>query len=107
MKSSPEGEGKHPPREAEFLSVESHNENGKTVLDYHSRGYRKARLNLEAYIHELYEKNREAFASEDGVFALFVRSAWSGSLLPVARLIEETNGKGSFRKLAEQTVLNK
>ena len=58
---------------------------------------------LDEIIKEIYMGNRENFESEDDIFNLFAKAVMSGELLPVARLIEKTYGKGSFRKLGQET----
>ena len=57
----------------------------------------------DSIIKEIYMGNRENFESEDDIFNLFAKAVMSGELLPVARLIEKTYGKGSFRKLGQET----
>lgn len=53
---------------------------------------------------ELDKKKREDLSKiKEEVFDLFARTVMSGKLLPVARSVEETYGKGSFRKLGEIT----
>ncbi len=67
----------------------------------HSYGYAEYRKKLNKLITELYEKNKESFKDQEEIFALFAQAALSGRLLPVARLIEKTFGKGSFRRTGE------
>lgn len=64
--------------------------------------YRNERLEVVALLEILYERNKDKFASYDEVFKLFSRGMFRGDLLPMARLIEKTLGKGEFRKLAER-----
>lgn len=54
-------------------------------------------------IDDLYNKNAGSFASREEVFNLFARAVMTGRLLSVARLLEKTYGKGSFRELGEKT----
>lgn len=65
--------------------------------------YKTERKKLNDLIKELYEKNREEFESEEDVFNIFAKASMSGNILPLARLIEKTFGKGSFRRLGEET----
>ena len=83
------------------------NEKGQTTLRYDPRPYEIHRKALETYLAKLYGKNREQFASQQEVFKLFVNAAWDGNILPVARLVESTFGKGSFRELAERMGANR
>lgn len=58
-------------------------------------------LNL---IRDIYEKNKFLFSSEEEIFNIFVEATMTGRLLPLARLIEKTYGKGSFRKIGKETA---
>lgn len=55
-------------------------------------------------IDELYEKNKFLFTTKDEVFDIFAKAVMTGRLLPLARLIEKTYGKGSFREIGEKTA---
>ena len=54
------------------------------------------------YIKELHELNKDVYSLED-VANIFIEAGVNGNLLKVARLIEDTFGKGSFRALGEVT----
>lgn len=66
--------------------------------------YHDERQQFKQLIDDLYEKNRDEFQSPEDVFTMFAKAALNGRLLPVARLIEKTYGKGSFRELGEKTT---
>lgn len=66
--------------------------------------YHSERTKLNKLVSDLYEKNKSEFRSTEDVFILFVKAALSGRLLPIARLIEKTYGRGSFRYLGEKTA---
>jgi len=70
------------------------------IIDY---PYKNEKQRLNGLIDDLYEKNQDKFSSREDVFKLFVEAAMNGRLLPIARLIEKTFGKGSFRELGEMT----
>ena len=78
-------------------------ENGMREITYYGYSYSKERQKLRSLIKEIYEKNKDDFSSEEDVFDLFAKATMTGRLLPIARLIEKTYGKGSFRKLGEDT----
>ncbi len=67
--------------------------------------YQPERKELALLINELYEKNQNKFSSQEEVFRLFVKAAYSGRVLEIARLIESSFGEGAFKKLAESTEL--
>lgn len=67
--------------------------------------YEVERAHLNDVIDDLYEKNRDDFGSREDVFQLFAKAALGGRLLPLARLLEKTYGRGSFRKLGESEDL--
>lgn len=73
----------------------------KTTL--HTYSYVKERKNLNRLIDELYEHNKDSYQSREEIFNLFAQAVMNGRLLPVARLIEKTFGKGSFKQLGERT----
>jgi hypothetical protein len=66
-------------------------------------GYSEERGKLNALIGEIYVKNSESFSSEEDVFKIFAEAVMTGRLLKVARMIEKTFGKGSFRQLGVDT----
>ncbi len=77
---------------------------GSSSSDLISYGYRGARKQLWSLVDDLFEKNESEFKSKEEVFDLFVMATMNGRLLPLARLIEKTYGKGSFRELGEKTA---
>ncbi|HAV11746.1 MAG TPA: hypothetical protein DCX32_04390 [Candidatus Moranbacteria bacterium] len=58
-----------------------------------------------AMFEHIHEKNPEKFKSAEEVFDFFAKAYFSGRLLPVARLIEKTYGKGFFRKIGEESMM--
>ena len=66
--------------------------------------YHVERQQFNALVDELYEKNKDDFESREQVFDLFADATLTGRLLPVARLIEKTFGKGSFRMIGERSA---
>ncbi len=56
---------------------------------------------LNSIINDILIKNPGA--SREEIEEFFIRAQISGNLLPIARLIEKTYGKGSFRQLGEKT----
>lgn len=52
---------------------------------------------------DLFAKNLGKFANKEEIMEMFIKTQVTGNLLPVARLFEDTYGKGSFRKLGEAT----
>jgi len=55
-------------------------------------------------IDEIIEKSHGRFENRQEVFDIFARANFSGNLIPLARLIESIFGKGSFRRLGEETA---
>lgn len=54
---------------------------------------------LNEMVDELWEGNKEKFNTRNEILELFINAQVNGRLLPVARLVENTFGKGSFRQL--------
>jgi hypothetical protein len=63
--------------------------------------YTSARNKIDGFIDALYEKNKDNLPSKEAVFNLFVGGYFTGNILPLARLVEKTYGKGSFRRAGE------
>jgi hypothetical protein len=70
------------------------------------RIYAQERRKLNNLIEGLLEENKDRFSSREEVFEMFARAVMTGRLLPIARLIEKTFGKGSFRELGENSGIN-
>ena len=66
--------------------------------------YHDERQQFNALVDELYVKNKDDFESREQVFDLFANATLTGRLLTVARLIEKTFGKGSFRMIGERSA---
>lgn len=83
------------------------------TVEYYS--YMKNREDLNQDIVNIYEKNKNErnkhgeliFNSAKDVFDVFAKAVMTGNLLEVARLLEKTYGKGSFRRRAERTKITK
>ena len=66
--------------------------------------YHDERQQFNALVDELFERNKEDFESREQVFNLFAEATMTGKLLPIARLIEKTFGKGSFKMIGEKSA---
>lgn len=66
--------------------------------------YHEERQQFNSLVDALYEKNKVGFESREDVFRLFAEATMTGRILPIARLIEQTFGKGSFRILGEKSA---
>jgi hypothetical protein len=58
---------------------------------------------LDRTVDHIWENNRGTFRSREQVLDLFIRAQVNGDLLPIARLVERTYGKGAFRRLGKTT----
>ncbi|MEK7665250.1 MAG: hypothetical protein AAB361_03940 [Patescibacteria group bacterium] len=65
--------------------------------------YKEEREKLWQIINDICEKKPDDFKSEEEVFNVFANTYFTGNLLQTVRLIEDTYGKGFFRKLGEET----
>lgn len=61
--------------------------------------YTREREELVKLIDDIYQKNNQLFANRDQIKNLIYAAAIDGQIKPLARLIEATYGKGSFRRL--------
>jgi len=75
------------------------NDSGEEKIDFYA--YREDRQRLNDIMADIQAKNSDQFKSAEDVFSFFANATMAGRLLPMARLIEKTYGKGFFRKLGE------
>jgi len=75
-----------------------------TILKY---SYPREREMMTKIIDDIYNANKNDFESSEKVFDIFAKAYFTGNILPIARLVEKTFGKGSFRKLGEETKKEK
>jgi hypothetical protein len=73
---------------------------------FHWNVYKKYRESFNNTIRMIMEKNPEKFSNTEEVFNIFARAYFTGHILEIARLIESTFGKGSFRIMGEKTKGN-
>jgi hypothetical protein len=59
--------------------------------------------NLEKLCGEIVAKSEGKFKTNDEVFDLFARANYGGNMLTLGKTIEKTLGKGSFRRVAEDS----
>lgn len=78
-------------------------ENGEWQSEITGYAYKKQRDRLNVLVKEIYERNPGHFSSTEEVFKVFAEAVLSGRLLELAHLIDQTFGKGAFRKLAFET----
>jgi len=68
--------------------------------------YRKERRNererLYRLLDEIVAKSGGKFKSRDDIFEELARANFTGNIIGIGRIMEETLGKGSFRRLAEE-----
>ncbi len=89
--------------DGEIAKAEKKNSGQHTIMTTKSYEYPSERNKLRNLIRIIYEYHRDKYANEDAVFAVFARAKFTGKLLEVARLIEHTFGKGSFRRIGIET----
>ena len=56
---------------------------------------------LQEYIDIIHERNKDDLLSKEEILNMFMKAQVTGDLLPVARLVDNSIGKGAFRKLSE------
>ncbi len=69
-----------------------------------SQFYENDRNALKTVIEDLFDKNRDSYGSEEEVFNLFAVGALEGNILPLAKLVDKTYGKGTFREWGDGNV---
>lgn len=79
--------------------IEERNKNGQSF----DISRKSEQASGEKLAEDLFVKNTGNFANKEEIMEMFIKAQVTGNILPVARLFEKTYGKGSFRKLGEET----
>ncbi len=90
-------------KQVEFLDSPTFSVLGELLDPQSLYSYTNERAGFASLVELLYEKNKNEFDSYEDVFKLFSQAMFKGHLLPIARLIEKTFGKGSFRTIGQKT----
>lgn len=112
-----ESELKYVSRPQELVAqVLAYSDNEELRQDYASGAVDSKLQNSEVEIFERYEErsalyklldklvegSKGKYENRDQIFNEFARANFSGNYLPLARIVEDILGKGSFRKIAEE-----
>jgi hypothetical protein len=63
--------------------------------------YPQERKIFNILLDKLYQKNTDRFSNREEVFAIFTKAKLTGNILPLGRLVDETFGRGTLRRLGE------
>ena len=75
---------------------------GEWNSKWHPRGtYHEQETDLWRTISDIQQKNIEKFKTKEDVFKLFAEAYFTGHKLKLARAVEKTYGKGSFKELGK------
>lgn len=74
---------------------------GEKEDEYEIITYRSQRKALQYVCEEIHKQFPDRYQSEEDVFKEFLKAQFTGRLLPIAHLVEDTFGKGSFRMLGD------
>lgn len=85
--------------EDDIIWIDEKNEN-----DYETVSYRQQREVLNYVCAEIQKQFPDRYQSADDVFEEFLKSHFTGRLLPIARLVEKTFGEGNFRLLGNMNA---
>lgn len=69
--------------------------------------FEEARFTCAKIMGDIADKYPDKFTSMEEVFEIFARAYFTGRMLPVARLIEQTYGRGSFRRMGAESKAKK
>ena len=70
----------------------------ESVIFHERRGERKK---FDSLVDSIMENSAGKYTDRQEILDLFMRAHFSGKLLPLARVVEQSMGKGSFREVAE------
>lgn len=73
---------------------------GKTKYLFEGYGYKPEREVLDILINKILQHHPE-YAGRQQVFDIFVKAVLHGDMMPLGRLIDNTFGRGTFRRLGE------
>ncbi len=73
---------------------------GKQEVIFDSHGYSRERELLDILIDRIMQHHHE-YSDKSEVFDIFVKAVLQGDIRPLARVIESTFGKGTFRRFGE------
>ncbi len=77
-------------------------ENLKSITVDPEDSYAEERICFEKLIDALFKANRDTYPLRETIVDLFLDATFKGNVLGLARLIENTYGKGSFRDIGER-----
>nr|MBP6931736.1 hypothetical protein [Candidatus Paceibacterota bacterium] len=63
--------------------------------------YKQERKFLHTLVDKIFQKNFDKFQDKEEVFDMFFKGMITGNILPIGRLVDETFGAGTFRKIGE------
>lgn len=63
--------------------------------------YKKQRRMLNSIIDRVWNKHKDIYKDQEEVFDVFAKAYMTGNLLTIGRLIEDTFGEGTLRKIGE------
>jgi len=70
-------------------------------IKYIPYAYKGQRDCIGELMDKIYKKNSDQFTDTDEIYRLFVKGKLEGNYLSIGRIIDQTYGKGTFRKLGE------
>ncbi len=88
----------------ELLSYDQINDLGGGYMELKgviSLPYKEFRDKLNKIIDLIYEKRKDQFSNREDVFKVFAKASMTGELKELTLLVEETLGRGTFKKLAQ------
>ncbi len=83
--------------------LELFSDHGKNILWKESFTRKEEREILDTLLEKIWKKNKSAFPDKEIVFQYFKKAAFTGNLIPLFRLIDETFGPKTSRTLAQKS----
>ncbi|MFA7192196.1 MAG: hypothetical protein WC089_02780 [Candidatus Paceibacterota bacterium] len=72
-----------------------------TIINTERFTYKQERKILHTLVDKIYQKNTEKFKDKEEVLEVFFKGMITGNILPLGRLVDETFGADTFRKIGE------
>jgi hypothetical protein len=93
--------------EDEVTSAEWVTNSEKPFASIYCFAYRNERQQFNALLDDLDKNNKDYLPDREAAFTMFARAYFTGNLLPLGRLLDETYGKNALRRLMEGEDLTK
>lgn len=84
-----------------YAKIVTDEQTDEAYLDALAFCYQDEREILNSLIEKIFQTNSGGFSDKDEVFEMFEKAVFTGNIIPIAKIIEKSFGKGTFRRIGE------